>query len=136
MPDTKKGIDTGGQRVVNVIKETNRVKRTGRVRGLVALDLENRDLWGKASHLFLWVPETKNGFTFFIFKNICLFIFKRTSILCSMVAAQMYIPANSVADSPGSTPSPAFVICRLFDDGHSDQCEEVPHCSFLKSLFN
>ena len=53
-----------------------------------------------------------------------------------MVAAQMYIPANSVADSPGSTPSPAFVICRLFDDGHSDQCEEVPHCSFLKSLFN
>ena len=29
-----------------------------------------------------------------------------------------------------STPSPAFVICRLFNDGHSDQCEVVPHCSF------
>ena len=67
VPDTKKGIDTGGQRVVNVIKETNRVKRTGRVRGLVALDLENRGLWGKASHLFLWVPETKNGFYIFSF---------------------------------------------------------------------
>ena len=22
-----------------------------------------------------------------------------------------------------STPSPAFTVCRLFDDGHSDQCE-------------
>ena len=22
-----------------------------------------------------------------------------------------------------STPSPAFIICRLFDDGHSDRCE-------------
>ena len=29
-----------------------------------------------------------------------------------------------------STPSPAFIVCRLFDDGHSDQCEVIPHCSF------
>ena len=29
-----------------------------------------------------------------------------------------------------STPSPAFVICRLFNDGQSDWCEVVPHCSF------
>ena len=29
-----------------------------------------------------------------------------------------------------STHSPAFVICRLLNDGHSDQCEVVPHCSF------
>ena len=28
------------------------------------------------------------------------------------------------------TPFPAFVICRLFNDGHSDQCEVVAHCSF------
>ena len=28
-----------------------------------------------------------------------------------------------------STPSPAFV-CRLLDDGHSDQSEVTPHCSF------
>ena len=31
-----------------------------------------------------------------------------------------------------STPSPALIICRLFNDGHSDQCE-VPH-EFLSSL--
>ena len=24
-----------------------------------------------------------------------------------------------------STPSPAFIVCRLFDDGHSDQCELI-----------
>ena len=29
-----------------------------------------------------------------------------------------------------SIPSPAFIVCRLFDDGHSDQCEVISHCSF------
>ena len=29
-----------------------------------------------------------------------------------------------------STPSPAFSVCRLFNDGHSDWCEVIPHCSF------
>ena len=29
-----------------------------------------------------------------------------------------------------STPSPAFIVCRLFDDGHSDQCEVISHCTF------
>ena len=29
-----------------------------------------------------------------------------------------------------STPSPTFIVCRLFDDGHSDQCEVISHCSF------
>ena len=27
-----------------------------------------------------------------------------------------------------STPSPAFIICRLFNDGLSDRCEMIPHC--------
>ena len=30
-----------------------------------------------------------------------------------------------------STPSPAFVVCRFFGDGHSDWCEVIPHCSFF-----
>ena len=29
-----------------------------------------------------------------------------------------------------STPSQAFIICRFFDDGHSDRCEVIPHGSF------
>ena len=30
-----------------------------------------------------------------------------------------------------STLSPTFVICWLFEDGHSDECEVVPHCSLI-----
>ena len=33
-----------------------------------------------------------------------------------------------------STPSPAFIVCRFFDDGHSEQCEVILHCSFLLLL--
>ena len=29
-----------------------------------------------------------------------------------------------------STPFPAFIVCRLFDDGHSDLCEVISHYSF------
>ena len=29
-----------------------------------------------------------------------------------------------------STSSPVFAICRLFNDGHSERCVVVPHCSF------
>ena len=24
----------------------------------------------------------------------------------------------------------SFIVCRFFDDGHSDQCEVISHCSF------
>ena len=33
-------------------------------------------------------------------------------------------------DSLFYTSSPAFIVCRLFDDGHSYQFEMLPHCSF------
>ena len=29
-----------------------------------------------------------------------------------------------------SRPSPAFIVCRLFDDGHSDQYAVISHCGF------
>ena len=29
-----------------------------------------------------------------------------------------------------STASPEFIICTFFNDGHSDWCEVIPHCSF------
>ena len=31
---------------------------------------------------------------------------------------------------PFSTPSPAFIVCRLLDSSHSDWHEMVPHCGF------
>ena len=30
-----------------------------------------------------------------------------------------------------STPSPAFIVCRFFDDGRCDWCEVIPHCSLI-----
>ena len=33
-------------------------------------------------------------------------------------------------DSLLSTPSLAFIVCGLFNDGHSDGGEMIPHCSF------
>ena len=29
-----------------------------------------------------------------------------------------------------STPSPGFIVCRLFEDSHSDQCKVIYHCGF------
>ena len=44
------------------------------------------------------------------------------------------IVAASVSTAPSSslfsTASPAFIIYRPLDAGHSDRCEVVPYCSF------
>ena len=29
-----------------------------------------------------------------------------------------------------STPSPAFIVYRFFNEGHSDHCEVISHCTF------
>ena len=42
------------------------------------------------------------------------------------MTAPVYIPTNGVGGFPFFTPSPAFIVCRLFDDGYSDQCEVIP----------
>ena len=57
-------------------------------------------------------------------------VFKRISILFSIVAAQFTFPSTVWEGYLFSTPSPAFIVCRLFDGGHSDWCEMIPHCSF------
>ena len=36
------------------------------------------------------------------------------------MSVSIYIPIKSARVFLFSTPSPAFVVCRLFDDGHSD----------------
>ena len=48
----------------------------------------------------------------------------------STVAEPTCIPTNRVEGFPFSTPSPAFVTCRIFNDSHSDQHEVIPHRSF------
>ena len=59
-----------------------------------------------------------------------IFSFLRNLILFSIVAVSIYIPTNSARGFPFSTPSPAFIVCRFFDNGHSDWCEVIPHCGF------
>ena len=60
---------------------------------------------------------------------ILYLVFKGTSILFSIVAVFTFPPTEQEG-SLFSTPSPAFVVCRFSDDGHSDWCEVIPHCSF------
>ena len=57
-------------------------------------------------------------------------------MLISIRVVPIYIPTISVGGFPFSTPSPAFALCRLTNDGHSDWCEEEPHCSFDLHLSN
>ena len=40
------------------------------------------------------------------------------------------VPPTVQEGSLFSTPSPAFIVCRFFDDGHSDWCEVISYCSF------
>ena len=66
------------------------------------------------------IAGSYSGFIPTFLRNLCTF---------SRVAVSVYIPTSDARALPFSTPSPAF-ICRLFDDGHSDWCEVVYHCSF------
>ena len=52
------------------------------------------------------------------------------TILQSSVS--IYIPMNIARVSF----SPEFIVCRLFDDGHSDLCEVITHCSFDLHFYN
>ena len=44
---------------------------------------------------------------------------------------QFTFPPTVQERSLFSTPSPAFIVCRLFDNGHSDQCEVTSHCDLI-----
>ena len=61
---------------------------------------------------------------------VLLLTFKGTSILFFIVAASIFIPTNSVKRFPFLHTFFTIIACRLFDDGHSDQYNVIPHCSF------
>ena len=56
--------------------------------------------------------------------------FLRYPILSSIVLVPAYIPTNSAGGFPFLTPPPAFAICELINDGHSDWCEVASPGSF------
>ena len=52
------------------------------------------------------------------------------SILFLIVAVSIYILISCVRQFSFLTSFPAFIVCSFFEDGHSDWCELIRHCSF------
>ena len=57
-------------------------------------------------------------------------VFKGISILSSTVAGSIYIPINSARGFLFLHTLSKVIVCRLFDDSHSDWYEVISHCSF------
>ena len=56
--------------------------------------------------------------------------FKEMTIPSSMVPIPIHIPPNSARVFPFLHTLSNIYCCRFFDDGHSDQCKVISHCSF------
>ena len=78
-----------------------------------------------------WFPQDICLGAGFLGHMVVLFlVFWGLYILSSIVAVSIYIPINSAECSLFSTPSPVFIVCRLFDDAHSDCCEVISYGGF------
>ena len=83
-----------------------------------------------------------NLFQFWFPQGICLgvgflgrhmvvlfLVFKGISIPSSIAAVSICIPTSGARTFPFLHTLLAFIVCSLFDDGHSDLCEVISHCS-------
>ena len=61
---------------------------------------------------------------------VLFLVFKETPYSSPQWLYQFTFPSTVQEHSLFSTPSPAFIVCRLSVDGHSDWCEVLSHCSF------
>ena len=59
--------------------------------------------------------------------GVLLLVFWGNSVMVLVVAVSTYIPTNSVRGSLFSMLSPAFIVCRFFEDAHSIRCEVLPY---------
>ena len=62
--------------------------------------------------------------------------FKESPYSSPKLLYQFTFPTTVKDGSLFSTPSPAFIICRFIDDGHSNHCEVMPYCSIDMHSFN
>ena len=61
---------------------------------------------------------------------VLFLVFKESPYCLPQWLYQFTFPPTVQECSLFSTPSPAFTVCRLLDDGHSDGCKVISHCSF------
>ena len=60
---------------------------------------------------------------------VLFLVFKGISIPSSTVAVSICISINSARRFPFLHTLSIFIVCSLFDDGHSDWCEVISHCT-------
>ena len=63
-------------------------------------------------------------------KNTCIPLFTAALFTIARTWKQSRCPSTVKKGFLFSASSPAFIVCRFFDDGHSEQCEVISHCSF------
>ena len=70
------------------------------------------------------IAGSYGAFFFFLIYIWCFYSYflKESPYHLPLWLYQFTFPPTVREHSLFSTPSPAFLVCRLFDDGHSDQC--------------
>ena len=77
--------------------------------------------------LFIYMPRSRIAGSY---DNSTFSFFEEPPYCLPQWLDQFTFPPTVQNGSLFSTPPPAFVICRYFNAGHSDQYEVAPHCSF------
>ena len=89
-------------------------------------------LGAHAGHLLLVYLQLRGGIagSYILLGSYILSFLRSLHIGFHSDCTNLTFPPTVYKGSLFSTPSPAFTVCRLLDDGHSDKCEMVSHCSF------
>ena len=66
----------------------------------------------------------------FHFMVVLFLLFKRISILLSIVTVSICIPTNSARRFPSLHTLSGFIVYGFWGDGHCDQCKVIPNYSF------
>ena len=75
--------------------------------------------------IFEWkfCPDICPGVGLLDYMVVLYLVFWGAPIMSYIVVVPVYIPTHSMGGFYFSTPSPAFAICRMVNDGHSDHWE-------------
>ena len=77
---------------------------------------------------FLWIYVQE--WDCWVMQQLYFQFFKKPPYCFPQWLYQFTFPPTLWEGSFFSTPSPAFTVCRHFEDGQSNRCEVICHCSF------